>query len=84
MGRPASRRTPPSGAVLLWDRRHREATRALAAQVPGAVAAPLSGAGEGGAQSVIGMSISEQRQQVRVVTDVRVARTEWDAAGGQA
>ncbi len=34
MGRPAPRRGPPSGSVLLWDRRHREATQALAAQVP--------------------------------------------------
>lgn len=34
MGRPAPRRSPPSGSVLLWNRRHREATRALAAQVP--------------------------------------------------
>jgi len=54
MGRPAPRRSPPSGSVLLWDRRHREATRALAAQVPGAArtnattddASPQTGGGE--------------------------------------
>lgn len=81
MGRPAPRRGPPSGSVLLWDRRHREATRALAAQVPGRISATRSDAGEGRAGSVLGMPISEQDQQFGTGPDVRVARTGLGATG---
>ncbi len=49
MARPAPRRTPPSGSVLLWDRRHREAARALAAQLaakrPHEAPSPAEGGG---------------------------------------
>lgn len=68
MGRPAPRRSPPSGSVLLWDRRHRVATRALAAQVPGAmrpesaIERPSPAAGGGG----------------------EPARARWQSLGGQA
>ncbi|GJE13673.1 hypothetical protein FOHLNKBM_4737 [Methylobacterium longum] len=68
MRRLAPRRSAPSGSVLLWDRRHREATRALAAQVPGAMRAegvierPSPAAGGGG----------------------EPARAAWRSLGGQA
>lgn len=75
MGRPAPRRSPPSGSVLLWDRRRREATQALAAQVPAAARAGS------GTNAVIGLPISEQNQRVEIRPDVRVARAELGSAG---
>jgi len=85
MGRPATRPAPKSGIALRYQRQLREAAAALAAQAgqfreiravqAGAVepaSTPLSGAGDGAAESVIGIPISEQDQRVEVAPEARV------------